>query len=97
MLFRSTPRRASIVSGSIASAIEGRFGDHHRTDRTAGSRLFINPLMSLQWFFDLPRLAARVRFLSALDGTRSWGKVSQAIGRYRASLPERRAFEIIPV
>jgi hypothetical protein len=39
----------SIVLNSIASAIDGEFGNYHRTQRTAGSELFINTLMSLYW------------------------------------------------
>ena len=35
----------SIVSTSIAAAVEGHFGDYHATRRTAGSKLWINPLM----------------------------------------------------
>ena len=38
---------SSIVNLSILSAIEGDFGDVHRTKRTSNSELFINPLMSL--------------------------------------------------
>lgn len=41
-----TPGRPSIVSGCIASAVQGDFGDVHFTTRTAGSELFINPLMA---------------------------------------------------
>ena len=33
----ATRHRSSIVNGSIVSAIEGRFGDHHRTPRTFAS------------------------------------------------------------
>lgn len=91
-----TPHRPSIVCGSIASAVRGHFGDHHTTVRTAGSALFINPLMSLYWFFDLPKLAARVRFLSALDGTESWGDVSRVIDTFRRGVT-RREWETIPI
>lgn len=43
----ATPSRPSIVNGSIAAAIEGKFGDVRFTTRTAGSELFINPLMAI--------------------------------------------------
>jgi hypothetical protein len=52
------PAYQSIVTNSIASAIEGEYGDIHRTTRTAGSRLWINPLMSLYWGFDLTEVTS---------------------------------------
>lgn len=54
-----TPDRPSIVNGSIAAAVRGDFGDVRFTDRTRNSELFVNPLMSLCFVFDLPGLAAR--------------------------------------
>jgi hypothetical protein len=59
----------SIVNLSILSAIDGQFGDHHRTDRTRGSELFINPLMNLVFAFELAPLAERVLYLGALEQT----------------------------
>jgi len=46
-------QRSTIVNGSIASSVEGRFGNYHRYQRTSDSHLFINPLMSILWAFDL--------------------------------------------
>ncbi|MCA9680837.1 MAG: DUF1152 domain-containing protein [Myxococcales bacterium] len=66
-----TPGRPSIVNLSILSAIDGEFGDHHRTERTRGSELFINPLMSLVFAFELAPLARRVTYLDALESTQS--------------------------
>jgi hypothetical protein len=48
-----TAERPSIVLTSILSALECQFGNHHRTRRTTGSELFINPLMSVYWCFRL--------------------------------------------
>jgi hypothetical protein len=56
----------SIVCASVASAVEGRFGNYHHpatNARTAGSKLFINPLMSMYWCFDLEHVAACTRRL----------------------------------
>lgn len=68
-VLRHTPTRPSIVCTSILSAIDGYFGDHHRTERTVGSELFINPLMSLYWCFRLDTVARRVLYL---DGIRDF-------------------------
>ena len=65
----ATSRQPSIVNGSIVSAIEGRFGDYHRNPRTQSSKLFINPLMSLLWAFDLAAVARRNLYLDRLADT----------------------------
>ena len=49
----SSPSQPSIVANCVADAVRGRFGDHHALARTRGSELFVNPLMSLYWSFDL--------------------------------------------
>jgi hypothetical protein len=49
-----TPERPSIVNGSVAAAVRGECGDVRFTDRTRGSEMFVNPLMSLYFAFDLP-------------------------------------------
>ncbi|MEL6254633.1 MAG: DUF1152 domain-containing protein [Bacteroidota bacterium] len=73
----------SIVANSIASAIEGRFGDYHATNRTAGSRLFINPLMSLYWFFDLDKIAHKLQYLSMIEHTETESEVIEGIRTFR--------------
>jgi hypothetical protein len=91
----ATPRRPSIVNASIASAIEGRFGDHHRGSRTRGSKLFISPLMSLLWAFDLPAVARRNLYLDRLAATESIWDVQLAIESFHSSA-RCRAREPIP-
>jgi hypothetical protein len=87
--------RESIVNGSIVSAIEGRFGDYHRTQRTQSSRLFISPLMALLWAFDLMSVARRNLYLDRLEQTRNVWDVLLAIEEFRASIPSRKS-ESIP-
>ena len=65
----ATARQPSIVNGSIVSAIEGHFGDYHRTPQTQSSKLFINPLMCLLWAFDLAGVARRNLYLERLENT----------------------------
>ena len=85
----------SIVNGSIVSAIEGRFGDYHRNRWTRGSTLFINPLMSLLWTFDLPAVARRNLYLEHLADTETSWDVHVVIGRFRETV-RRRQRETIP-
>lgn len=77
------PLRPSIVNASIASALEGDYGDTHRTPRTRGSELWINPLMSTYFSFDLEAVAARVLYLDALRDTETIFEVSALIEAYR--------------
>lgn len=77
------PAQASIVNASILSAAEGDYGDVHRTDRTRGSRLWINPLMAMYFTFELGAVARRVRYLAELDGTQTLFEVSAIIEAYQ--------------
>ncbi|MBI2378616.1 MAG: DUF1152 domain-containing protein [Deltaproteobacteria bacterium] len=90
------PGRQSIVNGSIASAIEGRFGDFHRSDRTSGSQLFINPLMSMYWSYDLTAVVERSLYLSSLLRTETIFDVQLVIEAFRKST-KARPRQIIPV
>lgn len=85
----ATSRQPSIVNGSIASAIEGRFGDYHRNERTRSSTLFINPLMSLLWAFDLAAVARRNLYLERLEGTETIWDVHLAIEGFRETVRQR--------
>jgi len=91
----TTWRHPSIVNGSIVSAIEGRFGDYHRNPRTQGSTLFINPLMSLLWAFDLAAVARRNLYLERLADTETGWDVDLAIGRFCETV-RRRPRQTIP-
>ncbi|MCP4660650.1 MAG: DUF1152 domain-containing protein [bacterium] len=96
-VFEAMPEHVSIVNTSILSAVEGRFGDHHRTTRTAGSRLWINPLMALYWFFDLPAVAKRLLYRDEMRTTRTMGEIARVIQVFRERLSEIKPRRIIPV
>ncbi len=85
------PDRPSIVNLSILSAIEGEFGDVHRSSRTRGSELFINPLMSLVFAFELAPLAERVLYLDMLEHTTTIFEINLVIEavRNQQSRPRR--------
>jgi hypothetical protein len=86
--------RESIVNGSILSALEGHFGDYHRTERTQSSQLFISPLMTLLWMFDLLAVARRNLYLDRLETTRSTWDVLMAIEEFRSTIRSRRTTSI---
>lgn len=85
----ATSRQPSIVNGSIASAIEGHFGDYHRNQRTQSSTLFINPLMSLLWAFDLAAVARRNLYLEQLSDTQTIWDVHLAIAHFCETVRQR--------
>ena len=91
---QATSSRASIVNGSIVSALEGRFGDYHRTERTRSSRLFISPLMNLIWMFDLAAVACRKLYLDRIEQTRTIWDVLSAIESFRNEVRSRRVQSI---
>jgi hypothetical protein len=85
----ATPLRPSIVQGQIAAALRGEFGDVAFTSRTAGSELFVNPLMSLYFTVDLPTLADSVGYLDHLRDTRTMVEVALVIEGYRDEVVRR--------
>ena len=91
-----TPGRPSIVNGSIAAAIEGQFGDVRFTPRTADGELFINPLMSIYFCFELAALARRSLYLDQLEGTESIFEVSARIEAFRNGMAATRPRRAIP-
>jgi hypothetical protein len=86
---RLQPRHPSIVCSSIASAMEGSFGDVHRTGRTKDSRLFINPLMSLYFGFRLRPIVQRLMYAERIRPTRTYSELSLAIEAFRDGLSPR--------
>ena len=88
-VFNGMPQNPSIVSSSILSAIEGHFGDYHATHRTSGSKLFINPLMSLYWCFKLEAVANRLLYLDKISKTESYWALTNAIERFREDIESK--------
>jgi hypothetical protein len=92
---RTTPDRPSIVHGQIAAALRGEFGDVRFTSRTAGSELFVNPLMGVYFTVDLAILAAGVGYLGELAGTDTATEVALVIEAHRDRV-NRRAWRAMP-
>jgi hypothetical protein len=91
------PNFPSIVNTSILSALEGRYGDHHATDRTFGSVLWINALMTLYWCFQLEPVARRVLYLEQMKETTSREEVAAVIMRWLALRQNVRPATPIPL
>ena len=94
-LNQQMPSSESIVANSIASSIQGEFGNHHATQKTKGSELFINPFMSIYWFFTLQGIASKIKFASKIANSQTMTEVAQCFKLYRA-MNTRRATGKIP-
>jgi hypothetical protein len=69
----------SVINSSIVSSVRGHYGDYHLTQKTKGSRLWISPLVSLYWFFDLAAVARRNLWMEQLENTET---IMQALSVY---------------
>ena len=83
------PLHKSIVCNSIASALRGEFGDYHATDRTSGSELFINPLMTQYPTFEAPRIVQNMIYAPELADTERIESARMIIERWRDASESR--------
>lgn len=80
----------SIICSSIMSALEGHFGDYHRTRRTLGSELWINPLMLLYLSFDVAKVSQNVLYFNDLSGCENIEAVRKMIRSFREKTEVRK-------
>jgi len=80
----------SVICSSIISALEGHFGDHHRTRRTVGSELWISPLMLLYLAFDVAKVTENVLYFDGLAGCETIAQVSTLIRDFRVKTEIRK-------
>jgi hypothetical protein len=83
------PLHPSIVCNSIASAVRGEFGNYHATNRTGGSDLFINPLMSQYWTFGVSRVAHHMVYAGKLAETERMEDANRVIELWRETIELR--------
>lgn len=79
----------SVINSSIISAAQGHFGNHHLTEKTRGSRLWISPLMLIYWFFDLSTVAKHNLFLPQLRETTTFIEAAYAARSALMGVPRR--------
>lgn len=91
------PTHPSIVSASVLDGIYGEFGDFHRTERTRGSELFINPLMGLYWTFNLTGIAKRNLYLEQIRNTQTYWELRSSIEVFRANHQGIKSWKGIPL
>jgi hypothetical protein len=91
------PDQPSIVCNSIAAALEGEYGNHHFTQRTEGSHLWINPLMASYWAFDLRAVVKQMTYWDAIKDTTTAHELSGKLADYRDRLKIKRRSQRIPI
>ncbi|MFA5507855.1 MAG: DUF1152 domain-containing protein [Vulcanimicrobiota bacterium] len=97
-VYSRMPNQMSIVLSSILNSAQGKFGDVHASQRTRGSELYLNPLMSIYWSFHLQGVAERCLYLDKLEKTQTAGEVHQAIHRFRENnQKDHRPWRDLPV
>lgn len=96
-VFELMPSAISIVSSSILSALAGWYGDYHATERTRGSRLWINPLMPVYWCFRLAPVAERILYRQAMLRTITYNDINRVIEEFRRSCETIRRPVAIPL
>lgn len=87
----------SIVSNSIISALEGNYGDYHRTNRTKGSELWISPLMTIYWCFELEAVMKKNKYYNYIKNTNTLGEFKAKLAEYRRGLDDYREKKQIPI
>lgn len=87
----------SIVSNSIISAIRGNYGNAQFTERTKGSELWINPLMSIYWCFDLRSVIRKIKYYEMIKDTNTIGEFNHQLMEFRRSLTQMREKKDIPL
>ena len=87
----------SIVSNSIVSAIQGEYGNHHTTNRTKESELWINPLMSICWCFDLKKVIQKNKYFSFIKDSNTMGELNGMLSQYRSGLKTYRDKKQLPI
>ncbi len=89
--------KESIVSNSIASALDGNYGNIHRTKRTVGTELWINPLMTIYWCFELGKVIDQLKYYDNIKDISTMGEFNTALTKFRDSIETIREKKKIPI
>lgn len=87
----------SIVSNSIVSAVEGAYGDYHVSHRTKGSELWINPLMTIYWCFELRAVVQRIQYYELIKEVNTIGEFNFHLAAYRRNLTNYKPKRQLPI
>jgi hypothetical protein len=86
----------SHISTRIIPAVRGEFGNFHLYPEDNHTRVFISPLMSLYWFFDLPLVAHHNLIIPLIRETQTQEDALRIVLSYWRHKPMRRPRKEIP-
>lgn len=95
-IFERQKTRPSIVISSMLSALMGDFGERPVNIYTENTPIWVSPLMSLYWFFQLDEVARQKRFLPNLRGTQTLAEAADRLQAFSKAHPGGR-WESIPL
>jgi len=87
----------SIVSNSIVSALEGNYGNYHKINRTNGSQLWINPLMTIYWCFELRKVVRKIKYYDLIKDVNTISEFNGKLSRFRTETKKFREKKQIPI
>jgi len=87
----------SIVSNSIVSALQGEYGNYHKTNRAAESVLWINPLMTIYWCFDLRSVIKKNKYYEDIKLTKTMGELNTQLSNFRRNMDGYRKKQQMPI
>lgn len=91
------PHAQSIVANSILSALEGDYGNIHKTPRTKGSQLWINPLMTIYWAFHLEAIIYKNKYYDYIKKSNTMGELNEGLLNFARTLKNQRGKKQIPI
>jgi hypothetical protein len=94
-VFAAMPGKPSIIAESVLRALEGECGEWRPSEKSSGT-LWVNPLMTLYWCFQLGVVARRILFLEALQTTTTFDEVDRTINQLRSACGALRPWMPIP-
>ena len=84
----------SVINSSIVSAVRGHYGNYHLTEKTKRSQLWISPLMSMYWFFDVGCVVKQNMLLPEIEGTMLFRDALYKVIAKAERIPRRAATKI---
>ena len=79
----------SVVVSSLLSALRGDFGEVAVTPQAENTRVWVSPLMSLYWFFDLPEVARQNLYLPRLLTTDTFPEAADRLHQFMKTRAKR--------
>ncbi len=84
------PEARSTIVSSIINAMKGSFGDREVNLKTRNSPVWLSPLTTFYWFFELPAVAKMKIFYEEVLNTDSVSDVSEIIHKLHSSYDNKK-------